>query len=102
MMTKTTKNKVTKLSGCYVLKNKIPVKAKKIQQWMIFFNNSKNRVVAVTKIPEYDVIISTVFIGIGTELFESKIFGGKHDGTTLKYNTWKQAKKGHAFLVRRI
>ena len=46
--------------------------------------------------------VSTVFLGIDygfgagePVLFETMIFGGKHDGFQNRYLTWKEAEKGH-------
>lgn len=42
-----------------------------------------------------DIEISTVYIGIEREIFETMVFGGKLDGTQKRYDTLKKAKDGH-------
>lgn len=52
-----------------------------------------------------DIKVSTVFLGMDHGFaeaplwFETMIFGGKHDGFQHRYETWNQAKKGHARAV---
>lgn len=56
------------------------------------------------------VEVSTVFIGLNFALskrepprmFESRIFGGPHDGEKRRYDTREQALAGHAELVAMI
>lgn len=57
-----------------------------------------------------DIRVSTVFIGVdhnfgdkGEELlFETMIFGGKRNGETTRYPTWKSAEEGHEKIVSEI
>ena len=54
------------------------------------------------------VWVSTIFLsidhnltGVGDPvLFETMIFGGKHDGYQRRYTTYKDAKAGHKAAVR--
>jgi len=56
------------------------------------------------------VIISTVFLtfdhsfGMSEEpvLFETMIFGGKHDGYQTRYTTWESAKMSHELIVSAV
>ncbi len=49
-----------------------------------------------------EVEVSTVFLGIDHRygkgqpiVFETMIFGGKHDGYQTRYSTWEEAVEGH-------
>lgn len=53
--------------------------------------------------------VSTVFLGLDHSfsggvpvLFESMVFGGKHDNWMERYTTWDDAKKGHANIVKAL
>ena len=53
--------------------------------------------------------VSTVFLGIDHQfgngrplLFETIIFGGKHDDYQMRYSTWKQAEAGHQRAVKLV
>jgi len=67
----------------------------------------QNRVVEKTKVG--DVEVSTVFIGLDHGwgegppiLFETMIFGGKHDQFQERYPTWDEAVAGHEAAVRMV
>lgn len=68
-----------------------------------------NRTVEKTKIKK-DVEVSTVFLGLNHNyfkqgppiLFETMVFGGKHDGYMNRYATWDEAKAGHKEIVEMI
>ncbi len=87
-----------------------PVPARDVFEWARCFERP-DRIVAKTEIGH--VRISTVFLGIdhgfpGVHkepiLFETMIFGGKHDGWQQRCATWAQAEAMHAkavALVRR-
>lgn len=57
-----------------------------------------------------DQHISTVFLGLDHNwgfredpvLFESMVFGGKHDELQTRYCTYDEAMKGHAELVKLV
>ena len=36
------------------------------------------------------------------QIFETLVFGGKHDQEMDRYATWAQAEAGHAWMVRRV
>ena len=53
------------------------------------------------------VRVSTVFLGLDHNLdggkpilFETMIFGGRHDGYQERYSTWEEAEKGHKKALR--
>ena len=94
----------------YILKDKkiIPVDLMTWAKW----SETADRVVRQTEIIEgikignkalgTPVKISTVFLGLDHNfgagkplLFETMIFGGKHDGYQERYSTYKEAEKGH-------
>ena len=83
------------MSKFYILKNKKPIPCKTVQEWALLFKNDMRRV-AFDTINDSDV--STVFLGIDhswkTEtplLFETMIFGGKHDQYQTRCSTWEEA-----------
>lgn len=83
----------------YILKGKKVVEETDLLKWGKWFETA-NRHVANDKIG--NVQVSTVFLGLdhsfGTGkplLFETMIFGGKHDGYQDRYTTWEEAEKGH-------
>jgi hypothetical protein len=88
-----------------------PVRTSDILQWGRFFNDP-DRVVGKTDVGR--VRVSTVFLGIdhgrgwmiGEEgppvLFETMIFGGKHDQYQDRYCTWAEAEAGHARAVKLV
>ncbi len=86
------------MTGLYILVNGKPQQTDDINLWGLEFE--KNRSVRFDEID--GVSISTVFLGMdhsfggGTPLlFETMVFGGEHDGYTLRYETMEQAIVGH-------
>lgn len=89
-----------------------PVLAASDAQWGAFFGDIEKRTVAKTQVSP-DVEVSTVFLGIdhGTGLgygeddkpilFETMIFGGKHDQWQWRWSTWNEAVAGHMRAVER-
>jgi len=72
--------------------------------WAEWFENN-DRPVALTRISE-NIKVSTVFLGLDQRfgegpplLFETMIFGGKHDQYQRRYSTKAEAEKGHKELV---
>lgn len=47
-------------------------------------------------------VVSTVFIGIQGNMFETTIFGGNRDGKSWHWQTEDQARSGHEFLCKMI
>lgn len=86
----------------YILKNKVPVKVDEISEWATWFEKN-DRIIKQTKFGE--VLVSTVFLGIDHNfirnsnkkpvLFETMIFGGKHDLFQERYITYQEAEVGH-------
>ena len=90
----------------YVLDGHEPVPARGLEEWAKAFGYG-HRHVADTMIA--GVRISTVFLGMDHSfslykehvpiLFETMIFGGKHDQYQKRYATWDEAERGHAAAV---
>ena len=85
----------------YILEGKIAVPCDDLMKWARWFEDIKRRRVAHDRVKH--VTISTVFLGIDHSfggkrplLFETMIFGGKHDEYQDRCETWKQAEKMHA------
>ncbi|ARK56271.1 hypothetical protein [Burkholderia pseudomallei] len=96
----------------YVLDGKEPRHARSVMEWGTWFATA-DRCVAATQID--DIVVSTVFIGIDHEfsphgtryhgapmLFETAIFAASEVVRVLRYPTWDEAAKGHAFIVECI
>ena len=90
----------------YILEDKKAVECDDIVKWATWFG-SADRIVKKTMIG--DVKISTVFLGIDhsfgdgdVELFETMIFGGKHDEWMDRYSTWTDAEKGHELACKMV
>jgi len=88
----------------YILKtDKQPVEAD-VLTWGVFFENDANRRVAHTFLGLSE--ISTVFLGLDHNwgdgpplIFETMIFGGRHDGYQTRCSTWEEAEAGHREAV---
>lgn len=87
------------MSGKYILKGKKVKKCADLMEWARWFEKD-NRRVADTK--KKGIRVSTVFLGLNHRfgpgeplLFETMIFGGKHDQYQDRYCTWEEAEKGH-------
>lgn len=68
--------------------------------WAIAFEDRDKRLIGMTKIK--DVTISTVFIGLEGEIFETMVFGGIADGYQRRCNTLEEAKIQHAAVLRHL
>lgn len=82
----------------YILKDKKLVEVD-LMTWAKFFEED-DRIVGNFKFNQ--VMVSTVFLGIDHSfgqgpplLFETMIFGGKHDQYMDRYSTYKEAERGH-------
>lgn len=88
----------------YILdKDRQPVHVEDVLEWAQWFETAK-RSVSLDKIG--DVRISTVFLGLNHRfgpgpplVFETMIFGGKHDGYTVRCSSWEEAEWQHAEAV---
>lgn len=86
-----------------------PVKVDNIEQWVEQFDSTE-RIVKQEKIE--GISISTVFLGLDHNfglsknsdpvLFETMIFGGKHDQQQWRYCTWDEALEGHHQAVKKV
>jgi len=94
----------------YILKDGEPVLATDIIHWATWFekaSTNKERTVAKDKIGE--AVVSTVFLGIDHSwdggppvLWETMIFGGKHDDYQERYSSLKDAEAGHKVAVNLV
>ena len=88
----------------YILKGKEPVECHSLIEWAEWFENGDNRRVAQTSINEANV--STVFLGLNHNfgdglplLFETMIFGGKHNDYQTRCYSWEEAEAMHKKAV---
>lgn len=88
----------------YILEGKEPKLVEDVIEWGRWFETA-DRHVAKTDLPN-NVRVSTVFLGLDHNflggkpiLFETMIFGGKHDQYQERYFTWEEAEKGHKQAV---
>lgn len=90
----------------YILDGDKPVKVG-LRQWAKWFESADfRRIVKQTScvVPgEDEAFVSTVFLGIDHNffgdgpplVFETMVFGGKHDQAQERYSTWNEAEAGH-------
>jgi hypothetical protein len=89
----------------YVLEGHTPVSQPDRLAWAKWMETA-DRQVAKTLLPG-EVEVSTVFLGVNHRsidpgapmLFETMIFGGKHDRYMTRCTTWEQAEKMHEKAV---
>lgn len=79
----------------YILKGHTPVLEPDLLKWAHWFETADRRVEYTRR---YRVTVSTVFLGLdhsfdrGTPiLFETMVFGGRHDGVCMRSRTWQEA-----------
>lgn len=91
----------------YILKDKKVVECKDLMKWARWFQNIDGRRVAQDMVGK--VSVSTVFLGLDHSfgegkplLFETMIFGGKHDDYQTRYSTWEEAEKGHEEALKLV
>jgi hypothetical protein len=93
--------------GLYILNTRgTPVRENNLVRWAKWFDCSENRVLKFDA-PQRGVRVSTVFLGINHNgsmrgrplLWETMIFGGKHDGYCKRYASRADALAGHAIAV---
>lgn len=77
-----------------------------LMTWARFFEKA-DRIVAKTDVG--DARVSTVFLGLNHSwgdgppmLFETLVFGGRHDGDMERCSTWEEAEAQHAAMVERL
>lgn len=88
-----------KTNDKYILKGKKAIPECDLLKWAKWFETAKKHV-ANDFIGK--VRVSTVFLGLNHNfgvgepiLFETMIFGGKHDEYQERYCTWEEAEEGH-------
>lgn len=94
----------------YILVDKKPVPVSDVIRWAKWYENFDNRTLEQEEIitkKGIRVFVSTVFLGLDHRfsslfganekpiLFETMIFGGKHDQYQARYSTWDEAMEGH-------
>jgi hypothetical protein len=69
----------------------------------------EQRRVALTKLKDNLVTVSTVFLGLDHSwdadpplLFETMVFGGEHSELMYRYSTYQQAEQGHNLVVEAL
>lgn len=94
--------------GMYTLVGHEPEPCTDSIEWAVWFGTADRHVAHNQPLP--DVSISTVFLGLDHRfsdkgpplLFETMIFGGKHDGWQERCSTWDQAVAMHARAVNMV
>lgn len=96
----------TLANGRYILVGHDPVLCPDLMKWGHWMQDA-DRHVARTDLS--DSWVSTVFLGLDHSfsggppvLFETMIFGGKHDDFQDRYLTWDAAEAGHERAVRMV
>jgi len=90
----------------FVLKGRKPKLEMDIVKWAKWYEKA-DRQVSRTKVND-GAYVSTVFLGLDHQfsalgppiLFETMIFGGKHDEYQERYSTWEEAEAGHKKAVK--
>jgi len=84
----------------YILEGHKAVRCDSLFEWAKWYETA-DRHVAKTDISD-EVNVSTVFLGLNHNygdgepiLFETMVFGGKHDEEMERYSTWEEAEEGH-------
>lgn len=91
----------------YILDGKEPVKVSDVITWATWFETASRKVKHT--ILSQGVEVSTVFLGLDHQwgegpplLFETMVFGGKHDQDQWRYPTWDEAIEGHDGVVDKL
>lgn len=84
----------------YILDGHKPVPCEDLFEWNRWLENPKHKKIALTE--RGNVRVSTIFLGLDRQhgdgpplLFETVVFGGKHDQECRRYSTWDEAQVGH-------
>lgn len=93
------------MNGKYILEGHKPKLVEDVLEWGRWFETAE-RHVAETVLPN-GTRVSTVFLALdhsfsGGEplLFETMLFGGKHDQYQERYSTWEEAEIGHKKAIK--
>jgi hypothetical protein len=88
----------------YVLEGKTPRRVRDLLQWAVAFERSD--VLARDIVGR--AVVSTIFLGINSSilgpplLFETMVFGGKHDMAQNRYETYDEAMAGHQWWLAKV
>lgn len=105
--------KTLTMADKYILIGKTPKKSSNVTDWGRWFQNNSNNCI-VGSDTKNGVRVSTVFIGLDHNfnprltgevnpiLFETMIFGGKHNLYQERYSTWEEAEIGHKKALEMI
>jgi hypothetical protein len=73
---------------------KTPILCESAEAWVEWFVSHNTELAG-----DRDTGVSTVFLGVphcpGNSLWQTRVFGGPHDGFTLRYESYNEAKAGH-------
>lgn len=80
-----------------------------MREWCMLMENPGYKRVAFDQISK-EVEVSTVWLGLDHQfvheapilIFETLVFGGKHDGDMMRYSTEAQAEAGHVKVVNAL
>jgi hypothetical protein len=86
------------ISDFWILVDRKPVPSNS-EEWMLWRRNN-DKTVRITDLGE--IVVVTVFIGLGVALFETRIVGGKIDGWVALDTTWEKAEAAHKMAVERV
>lgn len=86
----------------FILQGQQAVRTTDQHAWARWFRltNVRERLVASTQIGE--IFVSTAFIGLDEQLFQTAVFGGTLDSTVVFYATYEAAATGHHKVVARV
>lgn len=83
----------------YTLDGHLPKPCNDVLEWANWYQSTDRH---VAKDEQNGILVSTVFLGLDHSfgggppiLFETMIFGGKHDEDQWHYATWEDAEDGH-------
>ena len=83
----------------YVLMGKLAVPAKDVLEWSRWFETAERQIALTTIGP---IRISTVFIGLKGQLFETMIFRGRGGDEMWRYTSYQDAVAGHEAAVAKV
>lgn len=86
----------------FILQGQQAVRTTDQHAWARWFRltNVRERLVASAQVGE--VFVSTAFLGLDDQLFQTAVFGGPLDGTIVLYATYDAATAGHQQVVARV
>lgn len=99
------------MSRNYILDGKTPVAIADVIEWAQWFDaNDDKRIIGqeTLEIDGEQIKVSTIFLGLDhgygglSILFETMIFGGKHDMFQRRYSTWEEAEVAHKEIVEAV